>query len=187
MIPKILETPFRKSRRLCLAALSCAAAAVVMTGGVIANDRGDDPKAVRAWEREPNGEAGPGLRIDCQLSRFADTVPTEPERLVFEPTGVVRLPPGDEQHGPWSIGTVYTERGGRREETLDEAAEWFPPDKLLCELKFGGKYEARYRAVFECGRAIGSLFDEGRLVASLEQCRSVEVPKLPYYVAAGMP
>ena len=178
---------FRIRNGPCAALVSCAAAAVLVTGAGLADDDDPDPPPASLWQRAPGGEVGPGLRIDCDLRRSEPMVPPEPVRLVFEPVGVVRLPPGDEQHGPWSIGMVYTERSGRRVETLDEMAEWFPPDKLRCELKFGGRFETRFRAVFECGQDNGSLFEESRLVAALEHCRSVAVPGLAYHLPVGVP
>jgi len=184
----ILKKPgmaFRRSHWPVAAVLSLAAGLV--TGVGLADDDDSHSSASSRWHREPDGQTGPGLRVTCELRRAGPAAPTGPTRLVFEPVGVVRLPPGDEQYGPWSIGTVYTDRDGRRLETLDASAEWFPPDKLRCELKFGGRFEPRYRAVFECGRDSGSLFEEGRLVASLENCRSEEVPDLPYHVPVGTP
>ncbi len=176
---------FRRSPWPVAAVLSLAAALV--TGVGLADDDDSHSPASSRWRREPGSQAGPGLRVTCELRRAGPAAPTGPTRLVFEPVGVVRLPPGDEQHGPWSIGTVYTDRDGRRVETLDEMAEWFPPDKLRCELGFGGKFEVRYRAAFECGQDSGTLFEESRPVASLGNCRSVEVPDLPYHVPVVTP
>ena len=178
---------FRISNGPFAALVSCAAAAVLVTGAGLADHDDPDSPPASLWQRAPGGEVGTGLRIDCDLGQSEPMVPPEPVRIVFEPVGVVRLPPGNERHGPWSIGTVYTERSGRREERLDEMAEWFPPDKLRCELRFGGRFEARFRAVFECGRDKGSLFEESRLVATLEKCRSVAVPGLPYHLPVGLP